>query len=81
MYANNQYGNQGMMAVNPYDKAMQNTPYGTLQSYKDQYDHMGSYRGQYGTVSPRYQKINRTVGEFISLQERINQDYQDVHQA
>ena len=63
------------MAVNPYDKAMQNTPYGTLQSYKDQYDHMGSYRGQYGTVSPRYQKINRTVGEFISLQERINQDY------
>ena len=58
-----------MMAVNPYDKSgMGNIPYGTIQAMKDQYDHMGSYRGSMtrGT-SPRFTQINRTVGEFISL--------------
>ena len=71
-----QYGNQGLLAVNPYDKGMHGMPYGTIQSMKDQYDHMGSYRGQqqFARASPRFAQINRTVGEFISLQSRLNQD-------
>ena len=44
------------MAVNPYDKTMQGIPYGTIQQSKmgDKYDHMGSYRGQFGRASPRF---------------------------
>ena len=62
--------------MNPYEKAMQGTQYGgTIQTLKEQYDHLGSYRGQYSKVSPRFTQINRTVGEFMSLQQRINQDY------
>ena len=49
-------------------------PYGAMQSMKDQYDHMGSYRGQFARASPRFQAVQRTVGEFISLQTRLNQD-------
>lgn len=30
-----QYGNQGMLAVNPYDKSMHSVPYGAMQSMKD----------------------------------------------
>ena len=69
-----QYGNQGMLAVNPYNKDMSGIPYGTIQSNQGQYDHMGSYRGQFARASPRFAQINRTVGEFISLQSRLNQD-------
>ena len=59
-----QYGNQGLLAVDPKAMAM---PYGSISQMKDQYDHMGSYRGQYARADPRFSKVNRTVGEFISL--------------
>lgn len=77
--AHQQYGNQGMLAVNPYDRGMQGVPYGNIQSMKDQYDHMGSYRGQqFIRASPRFAQINRTVGEFISLQSRLNPDQSNM---
>ena len=69
-----QYGNQGLLAVNPYDKGLQGMPYGTMQSMKDQYDHVGSYRGQFARAGERFTQINRTVGDFMSLQSRLNQD-------
>ena len=70
------------MAVNPYDKAMLDIPYGTIQSMGDKYEHVttfgaggGGRGGQIGRASPRFTQINRpVVGEFISLQTRINQD-------
>ena len=33
------------MHVNPYEKAMQGTKYGTIQTLRDNYDHLHSYRG------------------------------------
>lgn len=63
-----------MLAVNPYDKSTLGMPYGQMQQMKDGYDHMGTYRGQMGRASPRFTQINRTVGDFISLQSRLNQD-------
>ena len=56
-------------------------PYGTMQSMKDQYDHVGSYRGQFARAGERFTQINRTVGDFMSLQSRINQDQARIFQG
>ena len=56
-------------------------PYGTMQSMKDQYDHLGSYRGQFARAGERFTQINRTVGDFMSLQSRLNQDQARIFQG